>query len=97
MFDEIINYRINCKKLSQPSLVWRKISAHVDGGRAEGLACADPGERTPIGMSGFKKKLFIVPVLVPCNYLLQNFVIHHQDEKSLSLKEVILLARNRFV
>ena len=22
------------------------------GGRAEGLACADPGARTPIGMSG---------------------------------------------
>ena len=22
------------------------------GGRAEGLACADPGERTPIGASG---------------------------------------------
>ena len=22
------------------------------GGRAEGLACADPGERTPIGVSG---------------------------------------------
>ena len=23
------------------------------GGRAEGLACADPGARTPIGASGF--------------------------------------------
>ena len=30
----------------------RKISASVDGGRAEGLACADPGARTPIGASG---------------------------------------------
>ena len=29
----------------------RKISASVDGGRAEGLACADPGARTPIGGS----------------------------------------------
>ena len=29
-----------------------KISAHVDGGRAEGLACTDPGARTPIGVSG---------------------------------------------
>ena len=29
-----------------------KISASVDGGRAEGLACADPGARTPIGASG---------------------------------------------
>ena len=25
---------------------------HVDGGQAEGLACADPVARTPIGMSG---------------------------------------------
>ena len=30
----------------------RKISAHVDGGGAEGLACTDPGARTPIGGSG---------------------------------------------
>ena len=29
-----------------------KISAIVDGGPAEGLACADPGARTPIGASG---------------------------------------------
>ena len=27
-------------------------AASVDGGRAEGLACADPGTRTPIGDSG---------------------------------------------
>ena len=27
-----------------------KISAHIDGGRAEGLACADPGALTPIGV-----------------------------------------------
>ena len=24
-----------------------KMSAHVDGGRVEGLACVDPGARTP--------------------------------------------------
>ena len=29
-----------------------KISASVDGGPREGLACADPGARTPIGASG---------------------------------------------
>ena len=29
-----------------------EISASVDGGRAEGLACADPGARTPISASG---------------------------------------------
>ena len=28
------------------------ISSGVDGGRAEGLACADPEARTPIGASG---------------------------------------------
>ena len=32
--------------------MYRKISACVDGGRAEGLAWADPGARTPIGASG---------------------------------------------
>ena len=30
----------------------RKISASVNGGRAERLACADPGARAPIGASG---------------------------------------------
>jgi hypothetical protein len=30
----------------------RKFSAYDDGGRAEGLACAAPGARTPIGLSG---------------------------------------------
>ena len=28
------------------------MTASVDGARAEGLACADPGARTPIGASG---------------------------------------------
>ena len=37
-----------------------KISVHVDGGRAEGLACADPGARTPIGMSGKVEDLIIM-------------------------------------
>ena len=33
------------------------------GGRAEGLACADPGARTPIGASGnFKYYFFFVKV-----------------------------------
>jgi hypothetical protein len=27
------------------------------GGRAEGLACADPGARTPIGASGIANKI----------------------------------------
>ena len=38
-------------------------------------------------------KVIYCPVLVPCHYLLQKEIIHHQDEKTLSLKEVILLAR----
>ena len=29
----------------------RKISAHVDGDRAEGLACADPGAMTPSALA----------------------------------------------
>ena len=35
------------------------------GGRAEGLACADPGARTPIGASGnsFFLLLFFLPPL----------------------------------
>ena len=31
--------------------VCRKISAHVDLGRAEGLACTDQGVRTPVGVN----------------------------------------------
>ena len=36
------------------------------GGRAEGLACADPGARTPIGASGitFLLFLFLVKIIV---------------------------------
>ena len=30
----------------------RKFTLMLRGGRAEGLACADPGARTPIGVSG---------------------------------------------
>ena len=30
-------------------------SAHVDGGPGIGLACADPGARTPIGVKGIVK------------------------------------------
>ena len=33
------------------------------GGRAEGLACADPGARTPIGASGNSKKESIKNIL----------------------------------
>ena len=32
------------------------------GGRAEGLACADPGARTPIGASGILFSFFFIPL-----------------------------------
>ena len=35
-------------------------SAVSMGGQAEGLACADPGARTPIGASGFLLLLSLV-------------------------------------
>ena len=50
---------------STPRHVRRKLSAHVDGGRAEGLSCADPGARTPIGMSRFVK-IFIAASSESC-------------------------------
>ena len=34
------------------------------GGRAEGLACADPGARTPIGMSGNSVGFRVVASLI---------------------------------
>jgi hypothetical protein len=39
-----------CLKATLQTLRW-KISVHVDGGPSRGLVCADPGARTPIGMS----------------------------------------------
>jgi hypothetical protein len=36
----------------------RKFPLMLMGGRAEGLACADPGARTPIGVSGNFSYLF---------------------------------------
>ena len=35
------------------------------GGRAEGLACADPGGRTPIGVSGNFYSIFFTPPIHP--------------------------------
>ena len=36
------------------------------GGRAEGLACADPGARTPIGASGISH--FVIYPDIRCGY-----------------------------
>ena len=49
----------------------RKISASVAGGRAEGLECADPGARTPIGASG---NCHYFHALLPPRFL----NLHHQ-------------------
>ena len=39
------------------------------GGRAEGLACVDPGARTPIGASGFFFKSFLLTLFIISLYL----------------------------
>ena len=36
----------------------------VDGGRAEGLACADPGARTPNGASGNIINILLIYILI---------------------------------
>ena len=41
------------------------------GGRADGLACADPGARTPIGASGNLSYKELLPLHVPVPILVQ--------------------------
>ena len=41
-----------------------KFSLKSMGGWAEGLACADPGARTPIGVSGNSKKFSIFKIVI---------------------------------
>ena len=48
-----------------------KISASVDGGRAEGLECADPGARTPIGVSG--NSLYFNNLLIKISFTFASF------------------------
>ena len=38
------------------------------GGRAEGPACTDPGERTPIGVSEIFEFLAFTPILIDYKY-----------------------------
>jgi hypothetical protein len=45
------------RKLVRKNIL-RKFPLVLMGGRAEGLACADPGARTPIGASGIIVRLF---------------------------------------
>jgi hypothetical protein len=71
------------------------------GGWAEGLACADPGARTPIGVSGIfslslsfsshpapkgENRLWNVPFLI---FLLK--FVRNQNEKNLYLSECLIL------
>jgi hypothetical protein len=42
----------------------RKCPLVLTGGRAEGLACADPGARTPIGASGNFLYCVMQPILI---------------------------------
>jgi hypothetical protein len=39
------------------------------GGRAEGLACSDPGARTPIGASGIFSSILVVEQLYKHSWL----------------------------
>ena len=50
----------------------RKFPLMTMGLRAEGLACADPGARTPIGVSGIVQPFYIKLYATPtyCNALL---------------------------
>ena len=48
-----------------------KFSLMLMGGPAEGLACADPGARTPIGVSGNVNLSQFVPFFILYNCLLQ--------------------------
>ena len=45
------------------------------GGRAEGLACAEPGARTPIGMSG--TLVILLWCRIYCNMIQYNLCITH--------------------
>jgi hypothetical protein len=51
--------------------VRRKISASVNGGLSEGLACADPGARTPIGTS----RNFFFYLSVPHTFLPEGVIV----------------------
>ena len=59
------------------------------GGRAEGLACADPGARTPIGASGIHNPVianaFYIRILISFRYLslhwLKASYIIQQEER----------------
>ena len=46
------------------------------GGRAEGLACADPEARTPIGGSGIFSLFFFLDSFLPEGVVLRFWMLH---------------------
>ena len=46
------------------------------GGRAEGLACADPGARTPIAASGNLESCFNKPSIILENYYQKDLYLY---------------------
>ena len=55
-------------------LCYGKFTLVSMGGRVEGLACADPGARTPIGASGNFHPFFFIPWLtVHLKYICRTF------------------------
>ena len=64
----------------------RKFSLVSMGGRAEGLACAEPGARTPIGVSGNFDVLdyspcSLFPLLINCQYpMVYDFIEQDMEQ-----------------
>ena len=61
--------------------------AYFRGGRAEGLACADPGARTPIGVSG---NLSSVLGITYISLTLSQYVKNNGEDLSLNFLVVCL-------
>jgi hypothetical protein len=55
----------------------------VDGGQAEGLMCADPGARTPIGASG--------------NYYISLFLFYHKTLWTSQRFSFLLTKQNKYI
>ena len=60
------------------------------GGPSEGLACADPGERTPISVSGNLKQ----PILHQLSYLLFHNECHQTFDRSILIVVFVLFKSN---
>ena len=63
----------------------RKISASVDGRPSGGLACADPGARTPIGASGNLSLIYIISFLHSFSHIYLNMYARKKFEDILKM------------